>query len=71
MNAGEVLQSIVRGKQETCEACQNSFTCGPFWNCWCAKEKLPRETLGKLKQTYRRCLCPECLRNARTPEASG
>jgi hypothetical protein len=59
------LQWMLRGKQETCESCQNSFTCGPgVGTCWCANENIPRNALQELKKKYHRCLCPTCLRKA-------
>lgn len=70
MAIGTLLRHIIRGKQETCEACRSSFTCGPIASCWCREEKVPAETLRELKQKYRRCLCPECLRSAGNPEAN-
>ena len=66
MAVAKFFQWMFRGKKETCEACQNSFTCGPMvGTCWCATEQIPRDSLQELKKKYRRCLCPTCLRNAR------
>jgi hypothetical protein len=64
MAIGTMLRMMFRGKQETCEACQGSFPCGPPGSCWCGQEKVPAETLQKLKGKYKHCLCPTCLRNA-------
>jgi hypothetical protein len=61
----KLLDFALHGRQQTCEACQGSFTCGPLLGiCWCAKETLPQETRRQLKEQYRGCLCPTCLRNA-------
>ena len=57
----------------TCEACGETFTCGPLakGGCWCMQENVPPERLEELKAQYARCLCPACLRKAasggRTP----
>jgi hypothetical protein len=71
MAIGTLLRHIIRGKQETCESCQGSFTCGPLGACWCGKEKVPPETLQRLKQKYHRCLCPACLQKESGSGANG
>jgi hypothetical protein len=71
MAIGTLLRHIIQGKQENCEACESTFSCGPLGACWCGKEKVPPETLQQLKKKYSRCLCPECLRKAISTDSNG
>jgi len=64
MKLGEQVRCAVAGKDETCEYCGAQFRCGPLWNCWCFREKVPPAVLQDLKARYERCLCPECLGKA-------
>lgn len=47
-----------------CEVCGKEFSCNvESGNCWCFDLQLKTETLKKLKQNYRDCLCPACLKS--------
>ncbi|MBI1354434.1 MAG: hypothetical protein GC160_08810 [Acidobacteria bacterium] len=61
---GRILRHAVQGKRETCEACGESFECGPLLGCWCGKESVPAEARRELQCNYSRCLCQGCLRAA-------
>jgi hypothetical protein len=63
---GQAVEWALRGKEEVCEGCGGTFTCGPLskGGCWCKNETIAPERLEELKGRYKHCLCPECLRKA-------
>ncbi len=61
-----MVKTALRGREQVCEACGESFTCGPALGpCWCFKEKVSAELREALKQKYGDCICQECLSRAR------
>jgi len=45
-----------------CESCGESFPCGSkLGKCWCFDIEVGAETLAKLKEDFKSCLCPDCL----------
>ena len=45
-----------------CVSCQKQFKCGAnAENCWCFEIELTSETSAKLRESYKDCLCVECL----------
>ena len=45
-----------------CESCGESFSCGSkLGNCWCFGIEVGGETLAKLKEDFKNCLCENCL----------
>lgn len=52
-------------REETCESCGASFTCGALsGSCWCMEQPLSDKARTELKESYKGCLCPDCLRAA-------
>jgi Cysteine-rich CWC len=50
-----------------CESCKKQFSCGAKTEkCWCFEMNLESETLSKLRQNFKSCLCIECLLKLRT-----
>ncbi len=46
-----------------CEACGKDFNCGAnIGKCWCFEVELKAETLAKLREDFKNCLCQDCLR---------
>jgi len=46
-----------------CEACSKPFTCGAsLKGCWCFQVKLSAEVRQQLRERYKDCLCPDCLK---------
>ena len=71
---GKAVEWAKQGREQVCEACGATFTCGPLakGGCWCMQEKVAPERMAELKGKYERCLCPECLRGERAAsEPSG
>jgi hypothetical protein len=66
---GQAVDWAIRGREQVCEGCQGTFTCGPLTKggCWCMQEKVAPEKLDELKGKYEKCLCPDCLRKAAGP----
>lgn len=62
-------QTTKRNKQtaeKLCESCGKSFLCGAnAKKCWCFEIDLSRETLAKLREDFKSCLCEDCLTNAK------
>jgi hypothetical protein len=58
------------GEAKACAACGASFLCyarcAPAGEapCWCSQISLREETLARLREQYRDCLCEACLRKA-------
>lgn len=47
-----------------CESCGESFSCGSkIGKCWCFEIDLSNENLAKLQDTFKNCLCNNCLKN--------
>ena len=45
-----------------CESCGEEFSCGAnVGKCWCFKVELKAETLAKLRENFKSCLCENCL----------
>jgi hypothetical protein len=51
-----------QGKLKTCSKCGEQFRCKENNQCWCSGFAIQKTTLEKLKNSYRDCLCPECLK---------
>lgn len=52
-----------------CEVCGKEFFCSAeSGNCWCFDLKLKAETLQKLKENYKDCVCPACLKSEETAD---
>lgn len=46
----------------TCESCGKPFECGAqIGKCWCFEVELDGEKLAKLRESFEKCLCRECL----------
>jgi len=51
-----------RSARRQCEACGQTFRCGtPLKGCWCSQIELSPESLERIRQRYKNCLCPACL----------
>ena len=49
-----------------CESCGEEFSCGAkVESCWCFKVELKAETLAKLREDFKSCLCQDCLKKVR------
>jgi hypothetical protein len=45
-----------------CESCGQDFSCGAqSKTCWCFEVDLSKETLTKLQEDFKSCLCRDCL----------
>ena len=45
-----------------CESCKKQFPCGAKTEkCWCFEIDLESETLAKLRENFKNCLCQDCL----------
>jgi hypothetical protein len=45
-----------------CESCQKQFSCGAkAEKCWCFDIDLENETLAKMRENFKSCLCQDCL----------
>lgn len=54
---------------QTCESCDNEFGCGAkTGNCWCFHLNVDEDALARIKEEFKNCLCPDCLRNMNSPE---
>jgi hypothetical protein len=52
-------------RTQRCEACGAAFGCGAeVGRCWCDHVDLDGAALARLRASYQRCLCPDCLRAA-------
>jgi len=48
--------------KKICEACNAEFSCGAeSEKCWCFEIALSAETLAKLQEDFKSCLCQKCL----------
>lgn len=62
-------QEFKEPKPSICDSCGEEFGCGAKLDgCWCADVKVSEETSERLKNTFKGCLCPDCLEKY---EASG
>jgi hypothetical protein len=58
----QTTEKIPRTEGIRCESCGEKFACGAKKeNCWCFAVEITPETLAKLNQQFRHCLCPQCL----------
>jgi len=49
-----------------CESCGKEFSCGAnIGKCWCFDVELKAETLEKLREDFKNCLCQNCLKQIR------
>lgn len=47
-----------------CESCGEEFSCGAnVGECWCFEIEVKAETLAKLQEDFKNCLCRVCLFN--------
>ena len=45
-----------------CESCHKKFSCGAnIGKCWCFEVNLDENTLAKLREDFKKCLCQDCL----------
>lgn len=45
-----------------CESCGEEFSCGAnVGKCWCFEVDLEKDTLTKLREEFKKCLCKNCL----------
>jgi len=50
------------GDKLICESCGEEFSCGAnVGKCWCFEIDLAGETLAKLREDFKNCLCENCL----------
>ncbi|MCD4771956.1 MAG: cysteine-rich CWC family protein [Bacteroidales bacterium] len=49
-------------KRKICPKCSKEFNCLNNSDCWCLKYKISEENLTILKNTYKDCVCEECLK---------
>ncbi len=60
INAEKASEKIV------CESCGEAFSCGAkVGKCWCFSVELKAETLAELRETFKSCLCEDCLKELR------
>jgi len=46
-----------------CDACGKPFVCGAsLKGCWCVQIKLSADVRQELRERYKDCLCPDCLK---------
>jgi hypothetical protein len=51
----------------TCENCGKDFFCGAVTGkCWCFEIDLSEQALAELKDSFKKCLCENCLRAIET-----
>lgn len=59
-----IEQTPEKTDTKTCEACGAQFSCGAKTEkCWCFEIDLNAETLTKLRDDFKNCLCRDCLVN--------
>jgi Cysteine-rich CWC len=57
------MKAKTNDKLKTCESCGKDFNCGANTKkCWCFEIDLNAETLAKLQEDFKSCLCVECLK---------
>lgn len=55
-------ETLQKPETKTCEACGKDFACGAnIEKCWCFEIDLRAETLAKLQDNFKSCLCKDCL----------
>src|SRR5437016_1703511 len=64
-----LLTCASRCEIEICASCGSQFDCHPG-NCWCDAVCVPREALAEMRQSFDRCLCPNCLKAVAGKHAS-
>jgi len=56
----ENIESV--SEKSVCESCGKEFSCGAnVGKCWCFAVEVKEETLTKLREDFKRCLCEDCL----------
>ncbi len=51
-----------------CESCGKEFSCGAnAQECWCFAVEVKAETLAKVREDFKNCLCEDCLSNYQEP----
>ncbi|HVE58730.1 MAG TPA: cysteine-rich CWC family protein [Pyrinomonadaceae bacterium] len=55
-------ETLQKSATKTCESCGKDFSCGAnAGKCWCFEIDLSKETLAKLQEDFKSCLCEDCL----------
>jgi hypothetical protein len=55
---------LEKSETKTCESCGRDFSCGAASaKCWCFEVDMSPETLAKLRENFKNCLCQDCLEN--------
>ena len=55
-------KTLKKSAAKTCESCGTDFSCGATSEkCWCFEIALSAETLAKLQEDFKSCLCKDCL----------
>ncbi|HLO60525.1 MAG TPA: cysteine-rich CWC family protein [Bacteroidales bacterium] len=52
---------VDKGKLKRCPACGRFFTCQGEDDCWCEKVRIHAKEMKEIMNTYKDCLCPQCL----------
>jgi hypothetical protein len=53
---------IDKGTLKRCPACGRFFTCQGDNDCWCEKVRIHSREMKIIMNTYKDCLCPDCLK---------
>jgi hypothetical protein len=65
MKPRSLLSFVLGSRQETCEGCQQAFSCGSLLRgCWCRDVKVSGATHDRLRAQYQGCVCRACLEKA-------
>ena len=63
--------SLKYKQPSVCESCHEQFICGAtVKGCWCMKMKLTPEVRQELKESFKNCLCRNCLEKYYSAAAS-
>ncbi|MBN2348430.1 MAG: cysteine-rich CWC family protein [Bacteroidales bacterium] len=49
------------GTLKRCPSCGKFFTCMGDSDCWCEHYQVPKKGMVKIMNTYKDCICPDCL----------
>jgi len=56
---------------KNCSKCKTLFECTcETPGCWCEGVFIDQDTLNEIKRVYENCLCPACLKEYATKQAS-